>query len=157
MSNQTVNSLVPIKTCSQCGETKPTTRDNFGTRPSGMPKAYCRVCQRRMSNEYAARNRDVGRERARRRKELLETVGVVNEHLQYRSPLLRDQKSKCYFCRTPITIDTIEIDHLTPLSRGGTNDYFNLAGCCSPCNKAKGGRTKDEFLQWRQTRLRFYK
>ncbi|MFT5520891.1 MAG: hypothetical protein ACI9IA_001489 [Enterobacterales bacterium] len=29
------------------------------------------------------------------------------------------------------------IEHLAPVSRGGTNDYSNLAGCCSLCNKTK--------------------
>jgi 5-methylcytosine-specific restriction endonuclease McrA len=157
MSNQPVNYLMPFKTCSQCAKTKPTTRENFGTKANGLPRAYCRECQRRMTNEYAARNREAGRERARQRKERLECVGVVNEHLQYRGQLLRDQKSKCYFCRDTITIDSIEVDHLTPISKGGTNEYANLAACCARCNKAKGNRTELEFKVWRENRLRFYK
>jgi 5-methylcytosine-specific restriction endonuclease McrA len=156
MNDLSVNNQMPFRTCSRCGERKPTSRDNFGTQPNGLPRARCRACVRQATNDWAEQNREAGRERARQRKERLESVGVVNEHLQFRGPLLCQQKSKCYFCNAAITTDTIEIDHLTPISRGGTNAYSNLAGCCARCNKAKGDRTEGEFLQWRQTRLRFY-
>jgi hypothetical protein len=38
------------------------------------------------------------------------------------------------------------VDHLRPLSRGGTNDAWNLVACCQPCNRAKGSLTQDEYL-----------
>ena len=51
-----VNKLMPFRTCTHCGETKPTTRENFGTKPSGKPKARCRACYRAHTNAYAAEN-----------------------------------------------------------------------------------------------------
>lgn len=44
--------------------------------------------------------------------------------------------SKCYVCQEPYE----EIDHVIPLSRGGTNWPGNLRPICSPCNKMKGNR-----------------
>lgn len=35
----------------------------------------------------------------------------------------------------------LEIDHITPYSRGGTNDPDNLQCLCDPCNRAKRART----------------
>lgn len=31
----------------------------------------------------------------------------------------------------------LELDHIHPLSRGGTNDLDNLRAACSPCNRRK--------------------
>lgn len=36
-------------------------------------------------------------------------------------------------------------DHVIPLHRGGRNHVSNLVRACSPCNKAKGVRTPEEW------------
>ena len=36
------------------------------------------------------------------------------------------------------------IDHVMPLSRGGTNDLDNLVMSCQPCNSSKGDKILDE-------------
>jgi hypothetical protein len=97
-----VNKLVPFRTCTRCGETKPTTRENFGTKPSGKPKARCRACYRAHTNAYAAENPARGRQRARDRKAAFESIGNVNEHLQFRALLFSKQKGACYFCSTTL-------------------------------------------------------
>lgn len=35
---------------------------------------------------------------------------------------------------------TIKIDHVVPLSRGGSNALDNLVPCCTSCNSSKGAR-----------------
>lgn len=48
----------------------------------------------------------------------------------------------CQYCGTseaPLTID-----HVVPLSRGGTHDWTNLVACCVACNNQKGNRTPEE-------------
>ena len=51
------------------------------------------------------------------------------------------QKGRCYFCDIPLgKVDAaaaFQIDHLTPISKGGTNWPGNLALACSDCNKRK--------------------
>lgn len=39
------------------------------------------------------------------------------------------------------------IDHLLPVSRGGTDDPRNLVLACSGCNRSKGNRTPDEWAE----------
>lgn len=48
----------------------------------------------------------------------------------------------CAYCDAPAT----EIDHLTPISRGGTGERENLAPACRSCNARKGDATAEEFL-----------
>lgn len=41
--------------------------------------------------------------------------------------------------------DYYEVEHLTPVSRGGSSRISNLVLSCEPCNKAKGNMTCEEF------------
>ncbi|RKD32105.1 HNH endonuclease [Thermohalobacter berrensis] len=49
----------------------------------------------------------------------------------------RDNK-ECFFCGKKLKFKQITLDHLLPLSKGGTNDIFNLVTSCKKCNKIKG-------------------
>jgi len=50
----------------------------------------------------------------------------------------------CAFCRT--TEAPIEVDHLLPTSRGGTDAWENLALACQVCNQRKGSQTPEEAV-----------
>lgn len=49
---------------------------------------------------------------------------------------------RCTYCRA----ETVEIDHRTPLCRGGSNTADNIHVVCRPCNLSKGRKTEPEFL-----------
>lgn len=42
---------------------------------------------------------------------------------------------KCVSCGTG---SDLQVDHIHPVSRGGTNDLSNLQTMCGPCNREKG-------------------
>lgn len=46
----------------------------------------------------------------------------------------------CRYCRAPGRT----IDHVTPKSRGGSDDLDNLVVCCAICNSRKWARTPEE-------------
>lgn len=58
--------------------------------------------------------------------------------------------SACCYCGKD---SKLVIDHLVPISEGGTNDYFNLYGSCVRCNSSKG---KKEWIAWYR-KQEFYK
>jgi HNH endonuclease len=49
----------------------------------------------------------------------------------------------CEYCDAPEIISNVafEVDHTTPLSKGGTDDLDNLALCCRICNLRKSDHT----------------
>lgn len=49
----------------------------------------------------------------------------------------------CPYCKT--SGHKLTIDHLVPVSQGGTNDIWNLVPCCLSCNSSK---CDEDFLQW---------
>ena len=39
------------------------------------------------------------------------------------------------------------VEHMTPLSRGGAHDWFNIALACPTCNLRKNAKTLEEFME----------
>lgn len=55
------------------------------------------------------------------------------------SVLTRDNY-KCIFCGRSSQQVVLEVDHIKPFSKGGTNDINNLQTLCMDCNRGKGTR-----------------
>lgn len=53
---------------------------------------------------------------------------------------------KCFYCNSKITTKNFHIDHMVPLSKGGLNQFDNLAASCSACNLMKGALDIQKFL-----------
>lgn len=53
---------------------------------------------------------------------------------------------KCAICRMPLYKQNSTIDHIIPLSRGGTNDPMNLRAVHPECNRLKGNFLDKEFV-----------
>ncbi|GJL52947.1 MAG: hypothetical protein NPIRA02_00790 [Nitrospirales bacterium] len=62
---------------------------------------------------------------------------------EVREYLLEKWNRICAYCRT--TDVPLEIEHLIPRSRGGSNRVSNLTLACTPCNQRKGNQTAQEF------------
>jgi 5-methylcytosine-specific restriction endonuclease McrA len=50
----------------------------------------------------------------------------------------------CTYCRAPVAFDA-QLDHRTPIARGGRHALDNLVVCCARCNQLKGQLTEAEF------------
>jgi len=50
------------------------------------------------------------------------------------------QTGLCYYCLTDLGEAVINVEHIRPMSAGGTNDYNNMVLSCRECNKNKGSR-----------------
>lgn len=57
------------------------------------------------------------------------------EYRRNRAAVLEGQPT-CAYCPRPATT----VDHVRPVSKGGTNALDNLVPCCSWCNGSKGNR-----------------
>ncbi len=64
-----------------------------------------------------------------------------------RAAIARSQRHKCMYCGVRLTSDNLQIDHMDPVSRGGSNDDENLQALCRRCNTRKGNHTDDEFRE----------
>lgn len=69
-----------------------------------------------------------------------------------RSEILKRDNRICFYCGVP---EATTVDHVTPISRGGTDSPTNLVACCKRCNFRKGEKTADEFIRKQQMK-RFF-
>ena len=59
--------------------------------------------------------------------------------------LCQDQDYLCMYCGRKRAFTDMEVDHKTPVRRGGSDKPRNLQVLCPPCNKRKGNQTDSEF------------
>ncbi len=73
----------------------------------------------------------------------------MREQIEDRIPFTKEEKEailektdgKCAHCGCALSKDSdydMTVDHVIPLSKGGTNDLENLVGLCYECNQKKG-------------------
>ena len=54
---------------------------------------------------------------------------------------------QCPYCPAKITETSFSLDHIHPISKGGTNHLNNLIACCKSCNSKKGIFSLKQFKQ----------
>lgn len=85
--------------------------------------------------------------------------GIRMEEYTYQEALkhLGGTQLKCYLTGVPINIleDDYQLDHILPVSKGGTNELTNMAIACVVANQMKGGLTNDELFYWCQKILEY--
>lgn len=63
---------------------------------------------------------------------------------EVREQVRRDAGDRCGYCRSPqrYVLGPLEIDHIVPRARGGTDDEENLWLACRMCNGFKGSQSR---------------
>ncbi len=64
------------------------------------------------------------------------TVARSKSYKRVKKQMLRRTRT-CHWCRCQIDMKTATVDHVVPLSRGGSNQSDNLVLACKPCNQAR--------------------
>jgi len=145
----------------------------IGTASKRRTRAQCPEKERAVAKAWRERNKEKVSERNRRyyaenkarvqeavRKYNAEHVGEAKAWQQnYRArrraggSLTGDDmrrvlssSAECFYCEAPYTDRRRPtVDHIVPLSRGGTNTCNNLVSCCRSCNSSKKNRTVSEW------------
>ncbi len=72
-------------------------------------------------------------------------LGDLPNYRTHRHRLYGEQEGVCAGCDTHFPFRVMEVDHILPRSKGGTDHADNLQLLCSGCNRSKGGRTMAEW------------
>lgn len=145
----------------------------------GATRAYCKACNRLVTDEWRAqhskRAREINQEsrskhREQRNQEAAEwylknktrsqangrrwkhteqgrLYARLERHARRGQPINMEHArillaDPCAYCGEPATA----IDHITPITKGGTSEWENLAPACGSCNSSKGNRLLLTFL-----------
>ena len=134
------------KVCSMCKLEKP--KEAFGSKSATLSKlrSACKLCRSKAEQATNANYRKTAKGKAvsancqgRRRADKLSSCdgSVTSDALNL---LKEQQQHKCYHCGNALQYDIpkqVHLDHLVPLSRGGTHTLSNVAWSCASCNLAK--------------------
>ena len=70
--------------------------------------------------------------------------GSTTRWRKIRLSILKRDNYTCYYCG----VNTANsVDHLTPLDKGGDDNFTNLVAACSTCNYSKGSRTEEQYIK----------
>jgi diadenosine tetraphosphate (Ap4A) HIT family hydrolase/5-methylcytosine-specific restriction endonuclease McrA len=94
------------------------------------------TCDAKLS-EYLARRGDAIWEHRRR------SAGYISGTLRYE--VLKNAKFRCELCGIPADERALEVDHITPRNKGGTDEFANLQALCFSCNAMKRDRDDTDF------------
>ena len=77
-----------------------------------------------------------------------------------RFEIFKRDKFTCQYCGRQTPLVVLEIDHIIPKSKGGTDNPNNLITCCSDCNRGKAAvplsiqkirdTRREEIIQYRE-------
>ena len=108
----------------------------------GISKKYISDCNISKSKEY----KSVQRQKRRALKYIGGELSIKTIQMVYEDNIKQYGTLTCYLCLEPVPFKKDHLEHKIPLSRGGTNEYNNLAIACQHCNCKKHNKTVDEFL-----------
>lgn len=95
--------------------------------------------------QWNAANRGYGRAANRRRR--ARKLAAEGSHTQADvATQYKAQKGRCYYCSTKLSND-YHVDHVIPLSRGGSDATENLVCACPSCNLSKNNKLPHEWPQ----------
>lgn len=145
---RTALSSLPVAKCKACGKLKPVAEFSSVLK-NGVRVFYkrCKECYRVAARERYARdparniNHVINRIARRRGAAAVESV---DRYLVFE----RDNYT-CYLCCKVVKKGDESLDHVVPLTRGGTHTYDNLRLAHRSCNSRKGARLLSE-LDWYQ-------
>jgi hypothetical protein len=129
--------LSGLHTCTTCKEEKPVNQFYVNT-IANRPWATCITCNKQRHKKY--NNTTAGKaSRARitfRRRSLLKKTATLTAN-EWKT-ILDKYENKCAYCGK--LSDTIEMDHIIPVSKGGTHTKCNVVPACRTCNRTKAAK-----------------
>jgi 5-methylcytosine-specific restriction endonuclease McrA len=112
----------------------------YSYRKSNVEKTRLATIAWRVSNPLGLRL-----QRHSRRARIAKAAGKPSKDIYDKLMIL--QKGTCVCCRVSLKDVKVHIDHIVPLSKGGTNDDLNMQLLCQTCNNRKHAKHPIDFMQ----------
>lgn len=166
-----------IKECSMCGGAYPATLEYFHSNKRKIDglTSECKLCASKRTKQWRLDHPEEAQLRSIRDRQ--KYGDRIREYVSWHAKTHKDQKNAarhrriakvygnggthtdkdiqaqymsqnglCYWCKRKLT--KYHVDHVIPVSRGGSNGPENIVIACPYCNRSKGNKTLDEWLPY---------
>jgi len=129
-------------TCRDCRKNLSVSKFSRNGRKDGYRRPECRSCQYQRNRLKLGYQHTPGAVKAR----AAHQVAINVQDIKRRK--IKEQNGQCIYCSTNLNSLNCDLDHIVPLSRGGTNELANFQALCGRCNKEKHAKTHEEYVTW---------
>lgn len=151
------------KTCSKCNKEKQLSEFHKEKKGKLGVRAECKECAKKRHSTYdtkekyrswVKRNAEKGtvvywnKRASRVNARYLKRYGVVEKITGQELYDKFSNVESCCYCGTEITHNTCHVEHVNPLSNGGSNTIENVNFSCGRCNVTKNNKTDKEFFKY---------
>lgn len=100
------------------------------------------------NKNYRESHREYFHNKVRERRALKNSTSDGTITVEFESKLLLEQKGTCAYCGCDLSETGMHLDHIIPLSRGGTHTASNVHWVCPRCNLSKGNKLESEWEEY---------
>jgi len=72
---------------------------------------------------------------------------AYKDYRRHRAKVFKRDGYTCFYCGHN-KVQNLSLDHITPKSKGGSDNPSNLLTACKKCNNMKGDMGLDEFIEY---------
>ena len=100
------------------------------------------ICQEKLNEYIEKRGKRIFEHRRK-------SAGYISGSIRYN--VLKDAKFRCELCGISADTKALEVDHIIPRNKGGSDEMNNLQALCYSCNAMKRDKDSTDFRRVRES------
>ena len=100
------------------------------------------ICQEKLNEYIEKRGKRIFEHRRK-------SAGYISGSIRYN--VLKDAKFRCELCGISADTKALEVDHIIPRNKGGSDEINNLQALCYSCNAMKRDKDSTDFRKVRES------
>ena len=109
---------------------------NYETYTEDQRIELIQICQEKLNEYIEKRGKRIFEHRRK-------SAGYISGSIRYN--VLKDAKFRCELCGVSADTKALEVDHIIPRNKDGTDDISNLQALCYSCNAMKRDKDSTDF------------
>jgi diadenosine tetraphosphate (Ap4A) HIT family hydrolase len=100
------------------------------------------ICEEKLNEYVEKRGKRIFEHRRK-------SAGYISGSIRYN--VLKDAKFRCELCGVSADTKALEVDHIMPRNKGGSDDISNLQALCYSCNAMKRDKDSTDFRKVKES------
>lgn len=115
---------------------------DFGSLSDDEVNNLVELCQQKLEEFLERRGRSIFQHRRK-------SAGYISGTIRYE--VLKRARFRCELCGISADEKALEVDHILPRNKGGSDELYNLQALCYSCNAMKRDRDDTDFREVRES------